>query len=63
MGLHAIRKRLLSRGLAALLAKANGNPIRTPYVFSRPEWTALVVPKDSPIKSLIIPGDAPKDAL
>ena len=39
-------------GLAALLAKANGNPIRSPYIFSRPEWTALVVPKDSPIKSL-----------
>jgi sulfonate transport system substrate-binding protein len=41
-----------SAGLAALLAKANGNPIRTPYIFSRPEWTALVVPKDSPIQSL-----------
>ena len=41
-----------SAGLAALLAKANGVPIRTPYIFSRPEWTALVVPKDSPIKSL-----------
>jgi len=41
-----------SAGLAALLAKANGNPIKTPYVFSRPEWTALVVPKDSPIKTL-----------
>ncbi len=41
-----------SAGLAALLARANGNPIRTPYIFSRPEWTALVVPKDSPIKSL-----------
>jgi sulfonate transport system substrate-binding protein len=39
-------------GLAALLAKANGNPIVAPYIFSRPEWTALVVPKDSPIKSL-----------
>jgi sulfonate transport system substrate-binding protein len=39
-------------GSAALLAKANGNPIRTPYIFSRPEWTALVVPKDSPIKTL-----------
>ena len=39
-------------GLAALLAKANGNPIRSPYIFSRPEWTALVVPRDSPIKSL-----------
>lgn len=41
-----------SAGLAALLAKANGNPIRTPYLFSRPEWTALVVPKNSPIRSL-----------
>jgi sulfonate transport system substrate-binding protein len=39
-------------GLAALLAKANGNPIRTVYIFSRPEWTALVVRKDSPIKSI-----------
>jgi len=41
-----------SAGLAALLAKANGNPITAPYVFSRPEWTALVVAKDSPIQSL-----------
>lgn len=41
-----------SAGLAALLAKANGNPIRAPYVFSRPEWTALVVRKDSPIRTL-----------
>lgn len=39
-------------GLAALLSKANGNPIKAPYIFSRPEWTALVVPKDSPIKTL-----------
>lgn len=39
-------------GLAALLSKTNGNPIRSPYIFSRPEWTALVVPKNSPIKSL-----------
>ncbi len=41
-----------SAGLAALLAKANGNPIKAPYIFSRPEWTALVVPKDSPIRTL-----------
>jgi sulfonate transport system substrate-binding protein len=41
-----------SAGLAALLARANGNPIRTPYIFSRPEWTALVVRKDSPIRSV-----------
>ncbi|WP_028228781.1 aliphatic sulfonate ABC transporter substrate-binding protein [Paraburkholderia ferrariae] len=39
-------------GLAAVLGKANGNPIRTVYIFSRPEWTALVVRKDSPIQSL-----------
>ena len=30
-------------GLASVLARANGNPIHTVYVFSRPEWTALVV--------------------
>ena len=41
-----------SAGLAALLARANGNPIRTPYLFSHPEWTALVVGKDSPVKSI-----------
>lgn len=41
-----------SAGLAALLAKANGNPITAPYIFSRPEWTALVVRRDSPIKTL-----------
>lgn len=39
-------------GLAAVLSKANGNPIKSVYVFSRPEWTALVVPKDSPIQSV-----------
>ncbi|WP_085315773.1 aliphatic sulfonate ABC transporter substrate-binding protein [Derxia lacustris] len=41
-----------SAGLAALLAKANGNPIRTVYVGSRPEWTGLLVAKDSPIKTV-----------
>lgn len=41
-----------SAGLAALLSKANGTPIRAPYVFSRPEWTALVVRKDSNIRTL-----------
>jgi sulfonate transport system substrate-binding protein len=39
-------------GLAAVLSKANGNPIKGVYIYSRPEWTALVVPKDSPIKSI-----------
>jgi sulfonate transport system substrate-binding protein len=36
-------------GAAAFIGKSNGNPIKTIYVFSRPEWTALVVRKDSPI--------------
>jgi sulfonate transport system substrate-binding protein len=39
-------------GLAAVLGRANGNPIRAPYIYSRPEWTALVVRKDSPIQGL-----------
>ncbi|MFL5761992.1 MAG: aliphatic sulfonate ABC transporter substrate-binding protein [Thermomicrobiales bacterium] len=39
-------------GAAALLAKANGSPIEAVYIFSKPEWTALVVPKDSTITSL-----------
>jgi sulfonate transport system substrate-binding protein len=39
-------------GLAALLSRANGNPIKAVYVYSRPEWTALVVPKNSPIQSV-----------
>ncbi|MFL9925341.1 aliphatic sulfonate ABC transporter substrate-binding protein [Herbaspirillum lusitanum] len=39
-------------GLAALLARANGNPVKAVYVYSRPEWTALAVAKDSPIKSV-----------
>ncbi|MBL8517857.1 MAG: aliphatic sulfonate ABC transporter substrate-binding protein [Betaproteobacteria bacterium] len=39
-------------GLAAVLARANGNPIKTVYVYSKPEWTALVVSKDSPVKSI-----------
>nr|WP_084303507.1 aliphatic sulfonate ABC transporter substrate-binding protein [Pseudomonas flavescens] len=39
-------------GLAAVLSRANGSPIKTVYVASRPEWTALVVAKDSPIKTL-----------
>lgn len=39
-------------GLAAVLSRANGNPIRAVYVYSRPEWTALAVPRDSPIRSV-----------
>ncbi len=39
-------------GSAALLAKTNGSPIQTVYIYSKPEWTALVVPKDSPITDI-----------
>jgi sulfonate transport system substrate-binding protein len=39
-------------GAAALIGKVNGNPIRTIYVYSRPEWTALVTMPDSPIKTV-----------
>jgi sulfonate transport system substrate-binding protein len=39
-------------GSAALVAKINGNPIKSIYVYSRPEWTALVTTKDSTIKSI-----------
>ena len=39
-------------GAAALIGKANGNPIKAIYVYSRPEWTALVVRKDSPIAKI-----------
>jgi sulfonate transport system substrate-binding protein len=39
-------------GSAALVAKINGNPIKSIYVFSRPEWTALVTTKDSKIASV-----------
>ncbi|WP_342643098.1 aliphatic sulfonate ABC transporter substrate-binding protein [Rhodoligotrophos ferricapiens] len=41
-----------SAGAAALIAKINGNPIKSIYVYSRPEWTALVTSKDSDIKSV-----------
>ncbi len=39
-------------GAAALIAKVNGNPIKSVYVFSRPEWTALVTQKDSKIQKV-----------
>src|SRR6201995_5597798 len=39
-------------GSAALLAKVNGNPIKSIYVYSQPEWTALVTRKDSPITKI-----------
>ncbi len=39
-------------GSAALVAKINGNPIKSIYVYSRPEWTALVTGKDSKISKI-----------
>jgi sulfonate transport system substrate-binding protein len=36
-------------GAAALIGKINGNPIKSVYVYSRPEWTALVTRKDTGI--------------
>jgi sulfonate transport system substrate-binding protein len=39
-------------GAAALIARVNGNPIRSVYVYSRPEWTALVTTAKSGIKTV-----------
>jgi sulfonate transport system substrate-binding protein len=39
-------------GSAALIARINGNPIKSVYVYSRPEWTALVTTKDSKINTV-----------
>lgn len=39
-----------SAGAAALLAKINGNPIKTVWIYSKPEWTALVTRPDSGIE-------------
>jgi sulfonate transport system substrate-binding protein len=41
-----------SAGAAALVGKINGNPIKSIYVYSRPEWTALVTSKDTPITKI-----------
>ena len=39
-------------GSAALVARINGNPIKSIYVYSRPEWTALMTTRDSRIASV-----------
>ncbi|HSY56709.1 MAG TPA: aliphatic sulfonate ABC transporter substrate-binding protein [Bradyrhizobium sp.] len=39
-------------GSAALVARINGNPIKSIYVYSRPEWTALVTTRDSKIATV-----------
>jgi sulfonate transport system substrate-binding protein len=37
-------------GAGALLGRANGNPIKAIYVYSNPEWTALVTRPSSGIR-------------
>ena len=39
-------------GIAALMARSNGVPITTPYVYSEPEWTALVTFEETGIESV-----------
>lgn len=39
-------------GAAALMSKANGAPIKNVYIFSKPEWTALVTTAESGIKTI-----------
>ncbi|MBF0304216.1 MAG: aliphatic sulfonate ABC transporter substrate-binding protein [Alphaproteobacteria bacterium] len=39
-------------GAAALLARINGNPVKSIYVYSNPEWTALVTQNGSAIKTV-----------
>jgi sulfonate transport system substrate-binding protein len=39
-------------GAAALIGLVNGNPIKSVYVYSQPEWTALVTRKDTGIKTV-----------
>ena len=41
-----------SAGSAALVSKINGNPIKSIYVYSQPEWTALVTRKDTAIQKI-----------
>src|SRR5262252_286446 len=39
-------------GSAALVAKINGNPIKSIYVYSQPEWTGLVTRKETTIATI-----------
>jgi sulfonate transport system substrate-binding protein len=41
-----------SAGAAALMERVAGTPIKAIYVFSRPEWTALVVAQNSSLKAV-----------
>ncbi len=39
-------------GAAALLARINGNPVKSVYVYSKPEWTALLTQQGSSVQSV-----------
>lgn len=39
-------------GAAALISKTNGSPIETVYIYSKPEWTALVTNEGSEIETV-----------
>ncbi|HEX8427673.1 aliphatic sulfonate ABC transporter substrate-binding protein [Hymenobacter sp.] len=39
-------------GAAALIGKANGNPLKSIYIYSKPEWTALCTGPKSSIKTV-----------
>ena len=39
-------------GSAALLSRINGNPLKSIYVYSQPEWTALVTRKDTAVNKI-----------
>lgn len=39
-------------GAASLVSRANGNPIKAIYSYSKPEWTALVTRPDTGIKTV-----------
>ncbi|MDR4305750.1 aliphatic sulfonate ABC transporter substrate-binding protein [Chelatococcus sambhunathii] len=41
-----------SASAAALIARLNGNPVKSVYVYSRAEWTALVTKPDSGINGI-----------
>lgn len=39
-------------GLSAVMARSNGVPLKAVYVFSKPDWVALTIEKDSTITSV-----------
>lgn len=41
-----------SAGAAALISKANGAPIKNIYIYSKPEWTALVAREGTGVESI-----------